>query len=417
MESGGDKYFVMEENDWGFAEPRVLAWSEDNKTLHVVDATSASASAIDIALRRIRRISLHAGDKSTLQLSIDDGTLLQTIVKQVVIAFGSKSMRDRFTEVLRSKLNGTGEEDTQLKYEVDETWQAALPVKHFLRFEVVKLKPRRLPVALLLSMKTKQVYVIKVKEINNYQPGGVIPNSAPVDEILRVAPYRLQLERNARNARVLGMADAGPQHAPTARELTELEFVDGAERERFCGYMQYLASPSDGISIGRTDAVPAGAQTETALISRAPPGNVRSTFRAPSVADTTSLWHQTWPHDTTGIWVGTYNVSGQPPPSDAEQLDKWVPAPQRDPAGPRDLYVFGLQEVGPASNRYVAVCTRHCTGTRTVRAQCSRPLPRGWCDACASTHQLRLGCVLLLVAAATLHAAASGAGRHGRKRW
>jgi hypothetical protein len=91
MESGGDKYFVMEENDWGFAEPRVLAWSEDNKTLHVVDATSASASAIDIALRRIRRISLHAGDKSTLQLSIDDGTLLQTIVKQVVIAFGARS--------------------------------------------------------------------------------------------------------------------------------------------------------------------------------------------------------------------------------------------------------------------------------------------------------------------------------------
>ena len=48
---------------------------------------------------------------------------------------------------------------------------------------------------------------------------------------MRVAPYRLQLERNARNPRLLGVADAGPSHAPTARETVEYEFSDGAERE------------------------------------------------------------------------------------------------------------------------------------------------------------------------------------------
>lgn len=44
-------------------------------------------------------------------------------------------------------------------------------------------------------------------------------------------------------------------------------------------------------------------------MKRAPPGCVRSTFRAPSVADPSPLWAAQWPHDDVKIWVGTYNVS------------------------------------------------------------------------------------------------------------
>ena len=53
---------------------------------------------------------------------------------------------------------------------------------------------------------------------------------APVDEIMRIAPYRLQLERNPRNPRLLSVGDAGPTHAPTTREMSEFEFADGADR-------------------------------------------------------------------------------------------------------------------------------------------------------------------------------------------
>ena len=36
-----------------------------------------------------------------------------------------------------------------------------------------------------------------------------------MEEIIRVAPFRLQLERSPKSARVLGIADAGPQIAIT----------------------------------------------------------------------------------------------------------------------------------------------------------------------------------------------------------
>jgi hypothetical protein len=178
-----------------------------------------------------------------------------------------------------------------------------------------------------------------------------------VDEIIRVAPFRLQLERSPKSARVLAIADAGPQIAITAREMTEFEFLDGAERERFAALLSALACPDPNLSTERTlnrslssmsmgagasaltrgasslslPPVTAGPDGTTLVTSpgplspgaggtgvsgdasdpmkRAPPGTVRSTFRAPSVADPSPLWAAGWPHDDVKLWVGTYNVS------------------------------------------------------------------------------------------------------------
>lgn len=256
---------------------------------------------------------------------------------------------------------------------------------------------------LLVSPRKRQVYVIRAKEIPSYEPRRAIPNGAPVEEILRVAPFRLQLERSPRSPKVLGIGDAGPQIAVTARETTEFEFLDGAERERFAALLAAMACPDPNLNLAPPPPVlsrsmstlsipgggalsrgmssasltgpasgslppppppsadsplsPGGSSSPTAAVieldpmKRSPPGTVRSTFRAPSVADASPLWGASWPHDDVKIWVGTYNISQAHPPSDPLEMDKWVPAPTRDPAGPRDLYVFGLQELGSQTNR------------------------------------------------------------------
>ena len=216
-----------------------------------------------------------------------------------------------------------------------------------------------------------------------------------MEEIIRVAPYRMQLERSPRNARLLGIGDAGPTHSPTDRETSDFEFTDGAERERFAMLLSAMASPdtaatavllrsmSSASIVGGGGATPLGRTLSTAsvlgqaglggappslgpngkplvgdcgpddvaAISKAAPGSVRSTFRAPSTGDVSGLWSASWPHDDVKVWVGTYNLSHAPPPPLAGALDLWVPAPHRDPLGPRDIYVFGLQEVGSAANR------------------------------------------------------------------
>ena len=98
--AGDAKFFSMEENDWGFSEPRVLTFSKDDKSLHIIDATAAGTGTSEFTLRRIMRVSLHAGDKSTAQLSISDGGVVATVTKRVVLSFGGKALRDRFVGAL-----------------------------------------------------------------------------------------------------------------------------------------------------------------------------------------------------------------------------------------------------------------------------------------------------------------------------
>ena len=50
-------------------------------------------------------------------------------------------------------------------------------------------------------------------------------------------------------------------------------------------------------------SAPLSAADDVASISKATPGNVRSTFRAPSVGDMSSLWAATWPHDDIKVSV------------------------------------------------------------------------------------------------------------------
>ena len=97
------KFFAMEENDWGYAEPRVLTFSDGGGDLRVIDATSMhnSAGNSEHPLRRLCKIALHLGDKSIVQLSFSDGGVLATIAKQAVFTFGDRANRERFIDALR----------------------------------------------------------------------------------------------------------------------------------------------------------------------------------------------------------------------------------------------------------------------------------------------------------------------------
>ena len=139
------KFFGMEENDWGYAEPRVLAFSDILTSLHVVDATAAGGGNATYQLRRIVRVSLHAGDKSTLQLALTDGTIGSTgIAKRVTFTFGGRAARERFAVELFDRLERLPEHVSGgSKYDVDDVWHAALPVAAWARFEATKVRRRR----------------------------------------------------------------------------------------------------------------------------------------------------------------------------------------------------------------------------------------------------------------------------------
>lgn len=103
----GAKFFAMEENDWGYAEPRLLLFNDGGTDLRVIDAAfaggpaAAVAAAVEYPLRRVVRVSLHLGDKSILQLAFSDGGLLATVAKTVVLTFGDRGNRERFLDTLR----------------------------------------------------------------------------------------------------------------------------------------------------------------------------------------------------------------------------------------------------------------------------------------------------------------------------
>jgi len=374
-----------QENDWGFPEPRVLTFSDDGKELHVVDATSIGLgkSGSPYPLRRVSTLQLHAGDRSAMAISFHDGAVLEPKPwKRMVLAFGTRAQRDRFATTLRGRLD---EYVPALTYSVEEGWREHLPTRHVVRFEAARLKKGRMPVVLCLAPRQRRMTVIRVKDIAGYEPGSAIPNGAPVEETVGVFPGRLQLEKSAKNMRIVAVSAASNTTAIAARDATEYEFTDPAERERFCAYMAAMNHADEATAAAAAAAAATGSGPDgrrgaggAATPSSAPPaaGSVstafattaaRSTVRMPSIVDTAPLWGHPWPLDDVKVWVGTYNVSGTPAPVDPRELDKWVHAPVRDPVGPRDLYVFGLQEMGSSVNRegWGQTLARHLASTRT----------------------------------------------------
>jgi hypothetical protein len=361
----GGRFFAMEENDFGYAEPRMVTFSDSGEELVFIDATAGGTANSELPLKRLRTVALHASDKSVLELMFHDGSVLRAVNKAVVLTFGSKGQRERFHRELLARLEKLDAKLREL-LEVDDKWRGPLPTKAFFRFEAQMLRPKKAPVALLVSPRKRKVFIVKAGAIPGYEPGCVLPSTAPVLEIMSIVPFRLQAQRHPRNPRVVQVSDGGPQTAFATREVTEFEFLTLGERERFIAYLSQSASPDDAPTILKEG----GASLALATVpARSPPGTVRSTFRQPSVADTSWLWGAQWPHDDVKVWVGSFNVSGTPPPADELMLDKWLPAPVRDPARPRDLYVIGMQELGPTSNReaWGAALLRHMN-TKAVDA-------------------------------------------------
>ena len=342
-DSASQRYFAMEENDFGFQEPRMVCFHEvkNEEMLQLIDATPGGAMNSDLMLRRLKVIAPHAVDKSVLSLLFHDGGLLKTVSRVVVLTFGSKVQRERFQKALSSQLSHV-DASAQKSIEFDKKWRSSLPTKTFFRFEAAMLYPKRAQVLLLINPKKRAVYVIRTAAIANYEPGCGVPSKTPVIEIISVLPFRAQLQRAPNSDRVVSIGDASSSVDVDRRDYTTFEFSCLSERERFCAYVSLAASPDDALVI-RDDPKKLGQLAS--IPTRAPVGSVRSTFRQPSSADYSSIWSAQWPHDDVKVWVGTYNVSGAPPP---DNLEQWVLPPMKDA---KDLYVFGIQELGPASNR------------------------------------------------------------------
>jgi hypothetical protein len=342
-DGANERFFAMEENDFGFQEPRMVCFHEvkNEEMLQLIDATPGGAMNSDLMLRRLKVIAPHAVDKSVLSLIFHDGGLLKTVNRVVVLTFGSKAQRERFQKSLSMQLSHV-DASVQKGIEIDNKWRSSLPTKTFFRFEAAMLFPKRAQVLLLINPKKRAVYVIRTAAIANYEPGCGVPSKTPVIEIISILPFRAQLQRAPNSDRVVSIGDASSSVDVDHRDYTTFEFSCLSERERFCAYVSLAASPDDALVI-RDDPKRQGQLAS--IPTRAPVGCVRSTFRQPSSADYSSLWSVQWPHDDVKVWVGTYNVSGASPP---ESLEQWIVPPYKDA---KDLYVFGVQEIGPASNR------------------------------------------------------------------
>lgn len=175
----GLRFFAMEENDYGFSEPRVLTFDDSvppggEHILHVVDATAAGKASSDLRLRRLKTIAVHASDKSTLALAMHDGSMHRTTVRVVVLTFGNRVQRERFYKVLTARVDDAGLKGS---VDIDNNWRTALPTKLFYRFDVTRLRPKKLTCTLLVNARRKQIVIVKSGAIPGYQPGGLIPSN------------------------------------------------------------------------------------------------------------------------------------------------------------------------------------------------------------------------------------------------
>jgi hypothetical protein len=369
------QWFALEENQYGCWEARVVAFL--GSTLTLLSAEGAGSEALcaprRFSLAFLRCAALHKAAASVAQLrwSTDtdafDGA---HYFRPLTLAFEGVQERAAFLTALQAAASGGG------ALAVEARWAGALPTRPVARFEVLRLAPKRGPVAAVVDIDGGELLLLRGREVPGLEealagraPPPQLPAHAAPEERLRLgARGAFALQRSAANARAVALlADAPVAAQPlSARKWElELEFVDVGERERFCAAVEAALAVAEAAGAPSSDGDGGGASGDggggdaprspeellseawaaagavAACVAGAAPPSLAAALAAAG-AGATEL----------RIASGTYNVAGAPPPEDLTLLEPWLPSPARAPPAARaHLYVFSLQELGPSANR------------------------------------------------------------------
>ena len=137
-------------------------------------AAMAENSNTEFTLRRIDRVHLHSLQTNALALSLSDGAIVNArIDRRLVMTFATAEDRGIFVTELQRKLKGLSPPSTA---SFETNWIEALPIAPHARFEAAKTRKGRVAVVILVSVRSRKLFVIKTRDIPGYQPGTAIPS-------------------------------------------------------------------------------------------------------------------------------------------------------------------------------------------------------------------------------------------------
>ena len=191
----------------------------------------------------------------------------------------------------------------------NRTWRVPLPVRKWHRFLVHR---RSGTVAggsskefiLMCSIRHRTMNFIDSSELASL--GGVeaqhIPDMIRIAQTITTLPGAMQIEMDPANPRRIRFATDSPGTPVGDRHYIDLELPSCGERERVAAVLNAIAA------------------APTASTDNPPSAMARLAAQDPAPPVVPALWHADWPHDEVSTFVGSYNVSGQPPPKDPSEL-------------------------------------------------------------------------------------------------
>jgi hypothetical protein len=128
-----------------------------------------------------------AGDPCTLSIWVTDGAIIMSkISKTFILTFSTQFQRGRFVSETRARMDKL---TPAHEYIVEGNWREPLPIHTYERFEAFKLKKGRYQVVLMALVPKRKVYVLRCKDIADYEAGCAIPGG--VRALLLQMPGRM----------------------------------------------------------------------------------------------------------------------------------------------------------------------------------------------------------------------------------
>ncbi|CAE7758218.1 unnamed protein product, partial [Symbiodinium sp. KB8] len=388
-----------------------------NATLHDVSGelelcdldTTNPQEPFTCSLSQLSAVKQHAIEDTALQLSFDapdkaSGVrkISRSTARKIVLNFQCPASRAEFTGVLQAACKLAGAAPTLV-----HDWLEPVPSTAWARFCT-----NRWPVgSTVLSRPAPRVVLVNASRrlLNIVKQGAgeddLVRGNAVVEQVIALAPGRLQLERSCSDETRVTVCVSGPEASIAGRAkggpgitAVTFEFASHGDRERFCAHCALaIAEPEDAAEAAAS--LGAAAKLAVPVASSASEGgatqgghaeaaggkeqDVAATLHAYASA-VSSLYGREWPQRTISVEVATFNAGGKPPSSDAAALGSWIPLPHTAVVkgvpsggasrrrtslahrgrstsevsaptgtfdGTPDLVVIGLQEIGGQRNR------------------------------------------------------------------
>ncbi|KAA0150705.1 hypothetical protein FNF29_05042 [Cafeteria roenbergensis] len=374
-------HLVRMENDWGEMEQRVTELAVEEMALRLRNGPGRPEGADSLSLRLLRQVRCHCIDRRVASLGFSGDRVTRKPAQSVILRFATEEERDQMVEDIMATVRDSP--GLSSKPEISRDWADGLPTRHWAKFSAVETTAgRSTRVFLLVGPSQRRICIVLASEAGELD--GSLLNDVPINSSIGVIPGRLLLDCVPDSARVR-IATPAPLEAPDLRGGRVFEFRSAAERARFCAWAQATAAPRAGeaplssaiapsreaafsgssIASARASALSGGSfsgsaspgstgrpdvvldATDQAVLAADAFG--RSSATVPTPADLAVLWRSEWPHDDRRVFVGTFNASSCPPPSQ-EDLGEWIPNMLAESTR-FDLVAIGMQELGPSSNR------------------------------------------------------------------